>query len=92
MEESKDTHEIQPVAIAILNYFRDHPGAKDSAKGIAQWWVGAQVEVVEKALEMLIIEGVIEKQGMSFQLVQKKPAAKVEQMIDSVMRSLQRNS
>jgi len=74
LEKVEDKHHVPRVAIAILNYLRDHPSAKDSAKGIAQWWVGEKLEMVEKALALLTREGVIEVRGKTFQLAQRESA------------------
>ncbi len=59
---------MRRTALAILNYWRTHPRAKDSAKGIAQYWVSEEVETVNKALTMLVEEGLIEKRRHLYQL------------------------
>ena len=41
------------VALMILDYIKHHPNAKDTAEGIAQWWVHQPAEVVEHALDLL---------------------------------------
>jgi len=60
---SKDIgkNEVPRVALAILNYLRAHPSAKDSAKGVAQYWVNENVDTVHKALAVLVEEGIVEK-------------------------------
>jgi Tfp pilus assembly protein PilZ len=45
--------ELSNVAHEIFEYLRLHPGAKDSAEGIARWWVEADVPQVQNALEEL---------------------------------------
>lgn len=59
---------VRQTAIDILSYLRRNPGAKDSVVGIAQWWVNEDVKVVERALDLLLGENVIEKNGSIFQL------------------------
>jgi len=61
---------IRQAAINILNYLRDHPQAKDTADGIARWWVHEDAQVVKDALGLLQEEGVVEKNGRVFQLKQ----------------------
>jgi hypothetical protein len=41
------------VALMILDYINENPNAKDTAEGIAQWWVHQPRELVERALELL---------------------------------------
>jgi hypothetical protein len=67
--DRKDT-KIHQVAIQILSYLRKNPDAKDTAAGIAQWWVHEDVRVVEKALHLLVAEGVIDKKKSIYQLRQ----------------------
>lgn len=62
--------------MAILHYLRDHPTAKDSAAGIAKWWVGVEQEAVEQALAILVEEGVVKKRRHIYQLAQKKTTRK----------------
>jgi hypothetical protein len=54
---------VSQVALAILTYLQAHPDAKDSAKGIAQWWVQEDEGVVEKALALLVKEKAVGKRG-----------------------------
>lgn len=78
------------MAIAILHYLRDHPSAKDSAQGIAKWWVGEEREVVEKALALLLAERVIEKKRHVYQLAAKKIATEDLAGIEKILRQLQK--
>lgn len=71
--------------MAILHYLRDHPQAKDSAKGIAQWWVEEKQEIVAKALALLVKEGVVEKRGHLYQIAPLK-----REMNDSRKKTLRR--
>ena len=59
---------VNQVAVEILSYLQAHPDAKDSAKGIAQWWVSEDVTLVEEALELLIKEKALEKRGDMYSL------------------------
>lgn len=50
---------------AIERYVAQHPGAADSATGIAQWWlpemgIDASMDDVTQALEILVDRGVLE--------------------------------
>ena len=56
------------VAIAILHYLRDHPTAKDTAEGIAKWWVSEDRGAVENALALLVKEGVVAREGDRYRL------------------------
>ena len=53
--------ELSNVAHEIYEYLRLHPGAKDSAEGIARWWVEADVPQVRNALEELAEKRLIGK-------------------------------
>ncbi len=59
---------VSQVAVAILSYLHEHPEAKDSAKGIAQWWVSEDLPLVEEALELLRKEKAVEKRGDVYSL------------------------
>jgi hypothetical protein len=52
-----------PIAARILAYLADRPDAADSARGIAEWWLGGEaaldVAAVESALEALAREGLV---------------------------------
>lgn len=78
------------MAIAILNYLRDHPQAKDSAKGIAEWWLGEDKEMVEKALALLKQEGIIAKRRHLYQLAPNKTALQDQSWIEKTIQRLQR--
>jgi len=67
IHEEQDEN-VHRTAISILNYFRTHPSAHDSIPGIAHWWVHEDVKTVEKAVGLLVVEGVIEKTGGAYRL------------------------
>lgn len=57
------------LARLMLRYLTQHPTAKDTADGIATWWLRQQrieqsVEAVHRALDLLVGRGlVLERQG-----------------------------
>ncbi|RME02035.1 MAG: hypothetical protein D6814_00375 [Calditrichaeota bacterium] len=73
-------------AIAILHYFQDHPTAKDTAAGIARWWVGEDLEIVKKALALLTKEGIVTKDEDRYCL---ESTSQVEPSIDKITRKLE---
>lgn len=77
------------MAIAILSYLRDHPQAKDSAKGIAEWWVGEEKKNVEKALALLKQEGIIAKCRHLYQLAPNKTMLQDQSWIEKTIQRLQ---
>lgn len=87
MKFSAENNDVCRAAIAILQYWRDHPSAKDSALGIAKWWVGEEHDVVEKALALLVREKVIEKRRHIYQVAVKKT---VQGTFNSIEKTLQR--
>lgn len=56
---------LSQVREAILAYLQQHPGAADTAQGIACWWLPETLrgdeETVAKALETLMAEGHIHR-------------------------------
>ena len=59
---------VSHVAVAILSYLQGHPDAKDSAKGIAQWWVSEDLSLVEEALGLLVEEDALVRRGDTYSL------------------------
>jgi hypothetical protein len=58
---------VQTVAADIVRYLRRHPGAADTAEGIARWWLGGRhyeetLTRVEHAIGLLVQQGLVEKQ------------------------------
>jgi hypothetical protein len=92
LKQVNDNHNVRRVTIAILYYLRDHPSAKDSASGIAKWWVGEEREVVEKALALLVKEGVIEKWRHLYRLAKDETAATGSSGIEKILRRLRRRN
>ena len=49
----------------ILTYLRAHPGAADTADGIAEWWLGgAPLADVQAALDELVTAGEVRCIGL----------------------------
>lgn len=90
MKRVTENHNVCRVAIAILSYLGDHPLAKDSARGIAKWWVGEELNVVEKALALLVEEGMIEKKRHLYQLTSREASLNDRTSIDKALRQLRR--
>jgi hypothetical protein len=85
-----ENHNLRRVAIAILSYLHDHPLAKDCVRGIAKWWVGEELNVVEKALALLVKEGMIEKKRHLYQLAPAEASPHDRASIDKTLRRLRR--
>jgi len=47
--------DIIAVAQSIIEYVKENPDAKDTAEGIAKWWVQEDQAIVERALEYLVL-------------------------------------
>ena len=92
MKRVTENHNVRRVAMAILSYLRDHSLAKDSARGIAKWWVGEELDVVEKALALLVNEGAIEKHRHLYKLAPGKPVENGSAIIDKALRKLRRKN
>ena len=66
MREIADNSQL---AFEILDYFRRHPEAKDSAEGIATWWVQEAPGRVRQVLDKLVESGLVGKRsGASIEL------------------------
>lgn len=89
MKKTSQKPEVRRVAVAILSYLRDHPQAKDSAKGIAEWWVSEEKEIVEKALTLLKQEGIIAKRRHLYQLAPNKTTLQDQSWIEKIIQRLQ---
>ena len=64
MAQLSEERPDEEIGRSILRYLEAHPNAKDTVEGIAQWWVlrewsVTRFEEVEKALALLISEGLI---------------------------------
>ena len=59
--------EVKVVADQIRDYFRDHPHAQDTARGIREWWLFPKYnqDLVEEALKKLIDDGLIVRDELS---------------------------
>ena len=88
VKQKKKNQKVWRAAVAILSYLKEHPKAKDNLDGIAQWWTSEKPDVVEKALKLLIDEGVIEARGEHFQLAGKHTAHEIDDAIEKARRKL----
>ena len=64
MSEEPETAEAWDIAHEILRYLEQYPEAKDTADGIAQWWLGREGSErshrdVERAVSWLCSQGLI---------------------------------
>ena len=91
MDKKASIHSAQKTAIAILHYLRDYPSAKDTIEGIAKWWIREEVEVVERALELLVDEGVLEQHGLIYQLAHNHEEIKAGAIINKALLRLRKN-
>lgn len=73
MKQNLENREALRTAMVLLNYWREHPNAKDNAHGIARYWVGEREEAVAQALAWLAAEGVIIKRRSLYRLAQAPP-------------------
>ena len=53
------------VAVQILAYLERQPNAKDTAEGIAQWWIHQPVDMVRHALALLTTLGFVTSTTLS---------------------------
>lgn len=86
-----ENDDVRRAAIAILQYLRDHPQAKDSLSGIAEWWVGQDQVTVETALKFLAKAGVLQKRRHLYRLASHKAASSETEVIAQTLRRLQGN-
>jgi len=69
----------------VLEYLRQNARAMDSADGVARFWVGEQVALVERCLADLHHQGLLEKRtigGTDFYLLPKKSSPFVREEVE----------
>lgn len=86
-----ENDDVRRAAIAILQYLHDHPQAKDSLEGIAQWWVGQEQATVEKALKFLVKAGVLQKRRHLYRLTAFKAASPEANAMAQTLQQLREN-
>jgi hypothetical protein len=64
-----DDSAIRRLAREIAFYLEEHPDAVDTADGILRWWlsrrrIDATAEHVERALDLLIADGIVERRRL----------------------------
>lgn len=91
MKKLVENDDVRRAAITILQYLRDHPQAKDSVSGIAQWWVGEEQGTVEKALKFLVEAGVLQKRRHLYRLASYKASSSETDIIARTLRRLHEN-
>lgn len=91
MRKLIENDDARRAAIAILQYLQDHPLAKDSLEGIAQWWVGQEQATVEKALKFLVKAGVLQKRRHLYRLAAFKATSPETNAIAQTLRQLREN-
>jgi hypothetical protein len=65
---SDGSSDAMRIAERIRRYVHEHPGAADSATGIAAWWLQDSRGVspaVEEALAKLVREGVLQREPLA---------------------------
>jgi len=60
----QESGDDQKIAVAVLRYLQEHPDAKDTLEGIAQWWllteyVERKLEEVKRGVAILLVRGLI---------------------------------
>ncbi len=64
VSEGENEAAVQAIAGDVQRYLALHPDAADSIEGIHRWWLSRELsresaETVERALEMLIADGLL---------------------------------
>jgi hypothetical protein len=60
-EKISNGNPTKHLAFKVVAYLRQHPGARDNLKGIAEWWLAHPVEAVKGTLEYLHDKGFLQK-------------------------------
>lgn len=51
--------DVQKAARTIIDYVLEHPGARDTARGIAEWWIHHTLATTVAAIEFLHEQGLL---------------------------------
>lgn len=60
---------VRKAAQAIIDYFFEHPRARDTMRGIAEWWIHDTLVATKEAIEFLIDRGLVEKAQRNGQIL-----------------------
>ncbi len=68
---------VKLAAGAIIDYILEHPGARDTARGIAEWWIHKSLLATRAAIEFLHEKGMIIKAKRNGQILfSRNPSVK----------------
>jgi hypothetical protein len=56
-----ENKKIYPLVMSILNYLDTYPKARDTARGISEWWISSSIQPTLKALNFLLGRGYLNK-------------------------------
>ena len=59
-QNTRGIRKDQGTADKILKYLDRNPGAMDTEKGIAEWWIGEDEEQVRSALDLLAARKIVQ--------------------------------
>ncbi|MFC2172718.1 hypothetical protein ACFLU6_08810 [Acidobacteriota bacterium] len=74
-----------PLANRILLYLYMNPSAKDTAEGIAQWWVKEPISKVRKVLEILVDLKMVKTYNSGRSILYMLGETSLEPFIDEVL-------
>ncbi len=64
----KPRPERKKPSLEILRYLESNPDALDTADGIARWWIGMDLGVVEPSLQKLTFLGILQRRVIGGQI------------------------
>jgi len=86
-EFAQQSIESIPLAEKLVRYFKQHPMAADTAKGIADFWLQEPIKNVRLVLDQLLFLGVIERvsaPGIATPVFMLSSASEVQELIGRV--------
>ena len=54
---SADRKQVRRAVRRILDYLSEYPRARDTARGVAEWWARASLQATQEALDFLLDRG-----------------------------------